>query len=87
MSTPALKVLDRHETGPDWYPKPEKTARFDTGQTHTIKAEGDKLVKAVANAKAGDVIELKPGTYLVEKIITLDKPVTIRSTGDEKAHD
>ena len=79
-----FKVLDRSETGPDWYPKPDKADRFDTGQIHTIKAEGDKLIEAVANAKAGDVIELKPGNYLVEKIITLDKPVTIRSTGAEK---
>ena len=79
-----FKVLDRSETGPDWYPKPDKADRFDTGQIHTIKAEGDKLIEAVANAKAGDVIELKPGNYLVEKIITLEKPVTIRSTGAEK---
>ena len=79
-----FKVLDRSETGPDWYPKPDKTDRFDTGQTHSIKAEGDKLIEAVANAKAGDVIELKPGNYLVEKIIKLDKAVTIRSSGGEK---
>lgn len=81
---PGLKVLDKAATGPDWYPKPDKTARFDTGQTITIKAEGDKLIEAVANAKAGDIIVLKPGNYLVEKIISLDKPVTIRSMGDEK---
>ncbi|MGB5487877.1 MAG: polysaccharide lyase 6 family protein [Lysobacterales bacterium] len=79
-----FKVLDRSETGPDWYPKPEKTARFDTGQTHTIEADGDQLIKAVANAKAGDVIELKPGNYLVEKIISLDKAVTIRAMNGEK---
>ena len=79
-----FKVLDRSETGPRWYPKPEKTARFDTGQTHTIEAEGDQLIKAVANAKAGDVIELKPGNYLVEKIISLDKAVTIRAMNGEK---
>ena len=82
---PGLKVLDRAATGPGWYPKPDKTARFDTGQTHFIKAEGDKLIEAVANARAGDVIELQPGNYLVEKIITLDKAVTIRSMGDEKS--
>ncbi|MBT8074378.1 MAG: DUF4957 domain-containing protein [Xanthomonadales bacterium] len=81
---PGLKVLNKASTGPSWYPKPEKTARFDTGQTHTIEADGDQLIKAVANAKAGDVIELKPGNYLVEKIITLDKAVTIRAMNGEK---
>lgn len=79
-----FKVLDRAETGPSWYPKPDKTDRFDTGQTHTIEAQGDKLIEAVANAKAGDVIELKPGNYLVEKIITLDKAVTVRAMNGEK---
>lgn len=81
---PDLKVLDKAATGPDWYPKPEKTARFDTGQTSTINAESDNLFEAVANARAGDVIILKPGNYLVEKLITLDRPITIKSIGDEK---
>lgn len=81
---PGLKVLDRASTGPKWYPKPERTARFGTGQTRAIKAEGDKLIEAVKNAEAGDVLELKPGHYLVEKIITLDKPLTIRAKNGEK---
>ena len=81
---PGLGVLDKSSTGPSWYPKPEKTARFNTGQTHTIEAEGALLIKAVANAKAGDVIELKPGNDLVEKIITLDKAVTIRAMDGDK---
>ena len=79
-----LKVLDKAETGPDWYPKPSKTDRFDTGKTHTIEAPGKNLIEAAANAKAGDVIELKPGNYLVEKIISLDKAVTIRAMSDDK---
>ena len=82
---PGLQVLDRASTGPEWYPKPDKASRFGTGQTHTIKAEGDKLIETVAMAGAGDVIELSPGTYLVEKIISLNKPITIRAKGDEKA--
>ena len=81
-----LKVLDKAETGPDWYPKPVKQHRFDTGQTHTIEAAGNNLIEAVANAKAGDVIELKPGNYLVEKIISLDKAVTIRAMNDDKPY-
>lgn len=79
-----LKVLDRAATGPDWYPKPDNTARFDTGQTHVIEAQGDDLVDAVARSKAGDIIEIKAGRYLVEKTISLDKPLTIRATGGEK---
>lgn len=79
-----LVVLDKAQTGTSWYPKPEKAPRFGGGQTHTIEAAGDKLFAAVVNAKAGDVIELKPGHYQVEKLIVIDKPLTIRSAGSEK---
>ena len=79
-----LVVLEKAQTGTTWYPKPENTPRFGGGQTHIIKAEGDKLIEAVVNAKTGDVIELKPGHYQVEKLIVIDKPLTIRSAGSEK---
>ena len=79
-----LKVLNRDETGVSWYPKPDGKARFDSGSTHTIKASGDELIKAVAGAKAGDVIELSPGHYQVEKFISINKPVTIRASGEER---
>jgi poly(beta-D-mannuronate) lyase len=83
-ASPGLKVLDRNEAGVSWYPKPAGKARFDSGETHTIKASGDGLVKAVAAAKAGDVIELSPGHFQVEKFISIDKPLTIRAAGEER---
>ena len=79
-----LKVLERTETGVSWYPKPDGKARFDSGATHTIKASGEELVKAAAGAKAGDVIELSPGHYQVEKLIRIDKPLTIRGGGETR---
>lgn len=79
-----LKVLERDETGVSWYPKPDGKARFDSGAIHMIKASGDDLVKVVAEAKAGDVIELSPGHYQVEKFIRVDKPLTIRAGGEER---
>lgn len=81
---PGLKVLSRAETGPDWYSKRDRAERFDTGETRIIEADGDQLVEAIAAAGAGDVIELKPGQYVVEKIIPVDRPVTVRSSGHEK---
>ncbi len=83
-ASPDLKVLDRAETGTSWYPKPPKAPRFGSGQTHSIKAGGDQLTKAIAKAAAGDVIELEAGHYLVERIIQLGKPITIKSKGSEK---
>lgn len=83
-ASPDLKVLERAETGASWYPKPAKSPRFGSGQSHTIKAEKGSLTRAVANAKAGDVLELEAGHYLVERIIQVDKPLTIKAKGGEK---
>ncbi len=83
-ATRGLEVLEKTETGASWYPKSDKQSRFDGGQTHDVKAGGDQLVKAVAMAGAGDVLELSPGHYLVERFIRIDKPLTIRSAGEEK---
>ncbi|MCW8926224.1 MAG: polysaccharide lyase 6 family protein [Xanthomonadales bacterium] len=79
-----LKVLSRDETGVAWYPKPDGKARFDSGSTHVIGADGEALVKAVAAAQAGDVIELAPGHYQVEKLIHVNKPLTIRSSSETR---
>jgi poly(beta-D-mannuronate) lyase len=79
-----LKVLEKTETGATWYPKADTKSRFDGGQTHKVKAGGDQLVEAVAKAAAGDVLELSPGHYLVERFVRIDKPLTIRSAGDDK---
>lgn len=75
-----LMVLDRSATGVSWYPKPGPDNRFDTGATITIEPDENALATAVANAGAGDVIELRPGDYSVSRIITLDRPLTIRAT-------
>ncbi len=83
-ATRGLKVLQKTETGATWYPKSDAKSRFDGGQTHKVKAGGDQLVKAVAQASAGDVLELSPGHYLVERFIRIDKPLTIRSAGGDK---
>ena len=73
-----LKVLDRDDTGPDWYPKPDGNNGFGSGKTYHVKAEGDKLIEALESAQPGDVLELKPGNYLVEKLLVIDKPLTIK---------
>ena len=83
-ASPELEVLQRDETGVAWYPKPDGKARFDSGTTHVIEASGEGLVKAVASATAGDVIELSPGHYQVEKLIRVDKPLTIRASGEKR---
>lgn len=74
-----LVVLKREETGVDWYPKPQRGPLFDSGKVITVEAGSSGLEQSVANARAGDVIELVPGEYLVTKMIKVNKPVTIRA--------
>lgn len=79
-----LSVLDRNETGPSWYPKPDNTNRFDTGKLHTIKPGQDTLTAAVEQTGPGDIIDLQPGEYTVTKILVLDHAVTVRGSGEPR---
>jgi poly(beta-D-mannuronate) lyase len=81
-----LEVLDVSSTGVDWYEKPARGDRFDSGaQTQVSPGEG-ALAAAVQNASAGDVISLAPGDYRVAKILMIDKPLTIRAaSADQRA--
>lgn len=80
----SIEVVDKASTGVDWYPKPEKAARFDTGSIIEITPGRDTLVKAVLEAGSGGVVVLSPGDYEVGKTIALDRAVTVRSNGDAK---
>jgi len=76
-----LKVLDRAEVGPSWYPKPGSSNRFDGGKTHEIRPGLNTLADAIANAGAGDVLELGPGDYIVSKTIPIATAITISGNG------
>jgi poly(beta-D-mannuronate) lyase len=79
-----LQVLDKAETGVDWYPKPGSGERFDTGTAIGATPGLDTLVDGVASAEAGDIIELAPGDYPVSRTIIIDKPVTVRGGGEAR---
>ena len=76
-----LRVLDKAETGVDWYPKPGDSDRFDTGGTIGVSPGLDTLVHGVARAKAGDIVVPAPGDYPVSRTIVVDKPLTVRAEG------
>ncbi len=77
-----LAVLRREDVGPAWYPKPATGPRFGGGQTQRISPGRDTLTAAVEQAGAGGVIELRPGEYIVTKILTLRHPITVRAVPD-----
>lgn len=74
-----LKPIDKSEVGPDWYPKNELAAAFDSGKTITVEPGENTILNAAAMAESGDVLELAPGTYNEEKIIFVDKTITIKA--------
>ena len=81
-----LEVLDKATTGVAWYPKPGPDDRFDTGASIAVDSNADSLTTAVKQAKAGDIIELAPGAHRVERTVTVNRPLTVRSADiDDRA--
>jgi poly(beta-D-mannuronate) lyase len=76
-----LRVLDKAETGVDWYPKPGGGDRFDTGAAVRVVPGLDTLVEGIARARTGDVVMLAAGDYPVSRTIVVDKPLTVRAEG------
>lgn len=74
-----LSPIRKEAVGVSWYPKRDKKIAFDSGRIITVKPLKNALVEAVQMAKAGDIIELSPGEYVVTKILTIDKPLTVRA--------
>ena len=80
-----LPVLDRSDTGPAWYPKPDDSGLFEGGRSHSVEPGEDTLTAAVEGSGAGDVLELTDGEYVVGKILTLGHPITVRARSDAGA--
>jgi poly(beta-D-mannuronate) lyase len=72
-----LPVLEKAKTGVSWYPKSDPTIRFDTGKTIDVQPTPGALAQAIERARPGDIIRLAPGDYLVNKILYIDKPLTL----------
>ena len=77
-----LRPIDKNKTGVSWYPKNTKTIEFSSGSQILVNNAND-LVKAVANANAGDLIKLAPGEYGMLKPIVVKTTVTIMGSDDQ----
>jgi len=76
----ALRTLERSDTGPSWYPKPEHTGTFDSRRLRAVEPGEDTLTAAVEASGSGDILELADGgEYNVGKILTLNHPITVRA--------
>jgi len=70
-------------TGVNWYPKKNYQIEFNTGKTIKVEPGENTLMKAIAEAEEGDIIELTASEYLQTRSITLNKTVTIKSADAE----
>ncbi len=79
-----LKPITKEEVGASWYPKPAKANKFADGSPISISPSEGVVEKAISNAKGGDVITLGNGEYVVSKTMTIDKPITLKGSGQTK---
>lgn len=74
-----LEVLSLDSVGVNWYPKPGLEMAFGGSGKEISVAPGDgSLATALLSAKAGDVLVLEPGEYIVDRTIALDSTIAIR---------
>ena len=74
-----LQPTQKNQTGTSWYAKAEPDVAFESGKTTTVKAGGESLYKAIKQANSGDILILDDGNYTIDKIVKLDKTVSIKA--------
>ena len=78
-------IATKENTGASWYSKAYKDVAFNSGKIIKVAAGINTLFDAVKDSNPGDIIELTSSEdYLVTKTISLQHPVTIKSTLDKK---
>lgn len=77
-----LVVLHKDSTGAVWYPKADRSIRFDTGAIIDVQPTAGTLEAAVKQAQAGDIIRLAAGDYRVSRVLVIDKPLTFAANND-----
>lgn len=77
-----LAVTTKEMTGVTWFPKTEPLVQFGSGKTITVNSDEGALFSAVNSAEAGDIIQMRPGNYVVGKFLKLDKPLTFKAEGE-----
>jgi len=80
-----ITLITRDQVGVDWYAKPVVGPRFGTGKAIPVAPGEDTLTKAFVPAQDGDELVLVAGDYLVNKVLPLDRAITIKGPQDGTA--
>lgn len=83
--SPDLKPTEKADTGAPWYIKKEPVVSFNSGKTINVLPGENTIFNAVADASEGDILVLANGKYVENKIVTLNKTLTIKAANAHKA--
>lgn len=81
-----LAPVSLDDVGAPWYAKPAEQPVFGfSGRVTRVSPGEGALVEAVMTAGDGDVIELTPGEYVVERTIPVTAAITISAAPSERS--
>lgn len=79
-----LAPVTLDQVGAPYYPKPKDGPVFDfSGKVIAVEPGNDTLVDAILSAESGDVLQLSPGEYTVERTIPVVVALTIQAAPSE----
>jgi len=79
----SVKALSKDEVGPSWYQKKEYELPFKSGKEIRVEPGVNTIFDAVTQAEDGDVLVLGEGKYSEEKIIKVEKVLSIEGASPD----
>ena len=74
-----LLPINKADVGVSWYPKNEIQKSFDFGKSLSVSPGDNSIFNAIKSASDGDILILEPGDYRVQKILEINKSISISS--------
>ncbi len=76
----------KDDTGAGFYPKVDDIPTFQSGDTLSVEAGTNTILKALNSSKSGDTLILENGgEYLLTKYAVINHPITIKTESGDKA--
>ena len=72
-----LRVMALDEVGVTWYPKPDASEPFGSGEEIIVESSVEALLAALSGAEEGATLLLAPGAYHFDRTLPIDRALTI----------
>lgn len=80
-----LVVPRVEDSGPQWFTKPRPAKPFDNIQPIMVAHDASSLIAAIADARDGTCLALAPGTYAIDRTITVSNALCLTSSDEGRA--